>query len=211
VNYKVKSITAFNKFTNRLKNVVRSGWKNWGVSAGRLESVAEHSHGAQMLAYAVWENFKDEYPDVDIGRVISMLAFHEIEEIIIPDYTPLDKIPKAERRRQGKEAVDKVAGVLPESDFMRGLIEECEEARTPDARFAKMVDSLEAGLQCQIYDERGEIDLSNPEAREALKSHDIKGRGHDCLSDSWLANCCENYGYDENFIEVATQAQKRRR
>jgi putative hydrolase of HD superfamily len=210
VNEKVKSIISFNKLTNKLKNVVRSGCKNWGVSAPRLESVAEHSHGAQMLAYAVWENFKDRYPNVDITRVISMLAFHETEEILMPDYTPFDNITKAEKRKQGKDCVNKVACALPQSDFMKQLIQEFELAQTPDAKFAKMVDSLEAGLQCQIYDEQGHIDLSNPKAQEMLKTHALADRGHDSLSDSWLAYCDENYNYDETFKEIAQQSQKTR-
>ncbi|MDR0462103.1 MAG: HD domain-containing protein [Christensenellaceae bacterium] len=207
MNDKVKSITAFNKLTNKLKNVVRSGWKNWGVSAPRLESVAEHSHGSQMLAYAVYENYKDKYPNVNIERVIAMLAFHEMEEILMPDYTPFDKITKEEKRKQGQQAVENVASVLPQSDYMRSLIQEFEQAQTPDGKFAKMVDSLEAGLQSQIYDEQGHIDLNNPKAQNMLNSHDLHGRGHNNLSDSWLAYCTESYNYDNNFKEIANQAQ----
>ena len=209
MNNKVKSITEFHKLTSELKTTERSGWKDWGVT-GRLESVAEHSFGSPMLAYAIWENYKDKYPNVKIERVISMLVFHEMDEILMPDYTPFSKITKEEKRELGKQAVEQVASVLPESDYMRALIEEFEQGQTPDAKFAKMVDSLEAGLQSQIYDEKGQIDLENPKAKDMIISHDLHGRGHDNLSDSWLAFCTERYGYDETFKDIANQAQATR-
>ena len=38
---------------NRLKNVIRKGWKVWNVQRDRVESVAEHIFGVQMLAIAM--------------------------------------------------------------------------------------------------------------------------------------------------------------
>lgn len=52
---------------NRLKNVIRTGWKKWNVQRERIESVAEHIFGVQMLAIAM----KSEYQyDVDILKVV---------------------------------------------------------------------------------------------------------------------------------------------
>ena len=60
---------------NKLKNVIRTGWKDWNVQRERLESVAEHIFGVQMLAIAM----KSEYNyDVDIFKVIMMIAIHEL-------------------------------------------------------------------------------------------------------------------------------------
>ena len=69
---------------NRLKNVIRKGWKVWNVQRDRVESVAEHIFGVQMLAIAM----KSEYEyDIDIMKVIFMLAVHELGEIVIGDKT----------------------------------------------------------------------------------------------------------------------------
>jgi 5'-deoxynucleotidase YfbR-like HD superfamily hydrolase len=38
---------------NKLTNVIRTGWKDWNVNRSRLESVAEHIYGVQMLAIAM--------------------------------------------------------------------------------------------------------------------------------------------------------------
>lgn len=47
---------------NRLKNVIRKGWKVWNVQRDRVESVAEHIFGVQMLAITM----KSEYQyDID--------------------------------------------------------------------------------------------------------------------------------------------------
>jgi putative hydrolase of HD superfamily len=60
---------------NKLKNVIRTGRKDWNVQRERLESVAEHIFGVQMLAIAM----KSEYNyDVDILKVIMMIAIHEL-------------------------------------------------------------------------------------------------------------------------------------
>ncbi len=38
---------------NRLKDVIRTGWKDWNVKRERIESVAEHIYSVQMLAIAM--------------------------------------------------------------------------------------------------------------------------------------------------------------
>lgn len=79
---------------NKLKDVIRTGWKTWNVKRDRLESVAEHVYGVQMLAIAM----KSEYSyDIDIMKVILMLAVHELGETVIGDLTQFD-ISKEEKR-----------------------------------------------------------------------------------------------------------------
>ena len=79
---------------NKLKNVIRTGWKDWKVKRERIESVAEHIYGVQMLAIAM----KSEYQyDIDMQKVIFMLAIHELGETVIGDLTP---IPNFKRRKR---------------------------------------------------------------------------------------------------------------
>lgn len=60
-----------------------------------MESVAEHIFGVQMLAIAM----KSEYRyDVDIMKVIFMLAIHEIGETAIDDLTQF-QISKEEKEK----------------------------------------------------------------------------------------------------------------
>lgn len=80
---------------NKLKNVIRTGWKDWNVQRERIESVAEHIYGTQMLAIAM--KFEFEY-DIDIQEVIFMLAIHELGETIIGDLTQF-QICKKEKEK----------------------------------------------------------------------------------------------------------------
>ena len=71
---KEENVLRYYVLCNRLKDVVRTGWKDWNVKRERIESVAEHIYGTQMLALAM----KSEYKyDIDIEKVILMLAVHE--------------------------------------------------------------------------------------------------------------------------------------
>ena len=81
---KEQSVVEFYVLCNNLKNVVRTGWKNWGVNRERVESIAEHIYGVQMLAISMWSQYGY---DIDIKKVLTMLAIHELEETIIGDLT----------------------------------------------------------------------------------------------------------------------------
>lgn len=68
---KEENVVSYYVICNKLKNVIRTGWKTWNVKRERLESVEENIFGVQMLTIAV----KSEYQcDVDIMKVLFMLA-----------------------------------------------------------------------------------------------------------------------------------------
>lgn len=48
---KEQNVINYYVICNRLKNVIRTGWKNWNVQRERIESVAEHIFGVQMLGF----------------------------------------------------------------------------------------------------------------------------------------------------------------
>ena len=70
---KEKNVIDFYVQCNKLKDIVRTGWKDWNVKRERVESIAEHIYGVQMLAIAMWSEYKY---DIDIMKVITMLAVH---------------------------------------------------------------------------------------------------------------------------------------
>ena len=51
----------------KLIKKIRTGWKDWNVKRERIESVAEHVYGVQMLAIAMKHEF--EY-DIFTPRLI---------------------------------------------------------------------------------------------------------------------------------------------
>ena len=97
IRKKAKNVATYYALCNKLKHVVRTGWKDWKVNRDRLESVAEHIYGVQMLAIAM----KSEYQyDIDLSKVLMMLAVHELEEILIGDLT-LFQISSEEKEAMG--------------------------------------------------------------------------------------------------------------
>ena len=67
----------------KLKNNTRHSW----TSSGRHESVAEHSWRLAFMAYFI----KDEFPDVDINKVILMCMMHDFGEAFTGDIPAFDK------------------------------------------------------------------------------------------------------------------------
>ena len=140
---KIKNLLKFYLLATELKDKIRSGWKVWNIDRERVESVAEHIYGTCILAISIDSQFK---LDIDLYKVIIMLVLHEIEEIKIGDLTPFDKVTKEEKRKIGKQAVEEVLITLDKKVQYIELIEEFENMKTNESRFAKMCDKLEADI-----------------------------------------------------------------
>ena len=167
---KTESVVKFYVLCNKLKKVVRTGWKDWGVSSERVESVAEHIYGTQMLGLAMWSEFGY---DIDISKVIKILAIHELEETVIGDLTQF-QIDKKEKEKIGHIAVKNILKDLINGEEIESLILEFDARQTPEAQFAYQCDKLECDLQCKIYDEENCVDLSSQENNSTAKDENVK-------------------------------------
>lgn len=201
----VTNILRFYELSNRLKNVIRTGWKRWNVNRERLESVAEHIFGTQMLAISIWSEFHYE---VDIQKVVFMLAVHELEEITIGDYTPYDDISETEKTQQGHRAVHRLLDGLLKQTEIEAIVLEFDARETPEAKFAYQCDKLEADLQCCLYDREGCVDLSTQADNPLLQDSLIKSFHQQGLpwSKIWCSVDCERIGYDDNFKAILLSA-----
>ena len=201
---RARKVLDFYVLTNKLKNVVRTGWLNWHVSSERVESVAEHVYGVQMLALAICSEYKY---DIDIKKVIFMLAVHELEETIIGDLTYKD-ITREEKQKIGHEAVEKILSGLLSGEEIKSLIYEFDEGKTEEAKFAYHCDKLECDLQCKLYDEAGYVkyedqlpsDNHREDIMEALRT------GSNTWSYHWMMYDRPKYLDDDNFLEVLDYA-----
>lgn len=145
--------------TNILKEVERKGWKYWNVSRNkRIESIPEHIYGTQQLAIAIFSEFN---LDIDIFKVITMLSLHGTEEINIGDITPFDNVSEKEKLKIGKSAVEKTFSVLSKKDLFTNLIDEFNERKTPEAKFAYYCDKMECDLQAKKYSDDGRCSFEN--------------------------------------------------
>lgn len=201
---KEQNVINYYVICNRLKNIIRTGWKNWNVQRERIESVAEHIFGVQMLAIAM----KSEYQyDVDIMKVIFMLTVHEIGETVIGDLTQF-QISKEEKEKLEHEAVHKILGGLLDGNQIEQLFLEFDSHNTKESMFAYQCDKLECDLQSKLYDEEGCVDLENQYGNDTMKNKRVQELLKDGASWStmWLQFGQQVYPYDDNFRAVSNYA-----
>lgn len=191
----------------KLKNVIRTGWKVWHIDRQRIESVAEHIYSTQNLAIAIATNFKRT--DINLARVVMMLAVHELEEIIIGDI-PMPDMSREEKASFGHKAVEKILGTLIDAEDIKNLIFEFDERKTNDAKFAYLCDKLDCDLMAKIYDEEGCIDLFSEENKGNYEKYRVEEKiaaGAKTYSDVWLMGDENIYTLDEDFMRVFKYAK----
>ncbi len=205
---KEENVIKYYVLCNKLKDVIRTGWKDWHVDRDRIESVAEHVYGTQMLAIAM----KSEYQyDIDISKVIMMLAIHEIGEAVIGDLTQF-QISKEEKMKIEHEAVHNILNELIDGNKLEELFLEFDEGKTKEAKFAYWCDKLECDLQCKLYDEENCVDLNNQTDNESSYDNAVKelldsGKS---WSGMWMSFGQNRYNYDDNFKNVSDYAMNNR-
>ena len=198
---KEENVIRYYVLCNKLKNIIRTGWKDWNVKRERLESVAEHIYGVQMLAIAMYSEYNY---DIDIMKVIMMLAVHELEEIYIGDIAVTDSKHK-DKDKEAHEAVAKVLSGLIDKEKIYNLVIEFDSKKTKEAKFAYHCDKLECDLQSRLYDEEGCVDLNNQDGNYSMSNPDVielLGSGMS-FSEMWLTFGQRRYNYDDNFMAVS--------
>ena len=201
---KEENVIKYYVMCNKLKNVIRTGCKIWNVERERVESVAEHIFGVQMLAIAM----KSEYEyDIDIMKVVFMLAVHELGEIVIGDLTMFE-ISKEEKEKIEKEAVHEILCGLLDGKEIENLFTEFDSHSTKEAMFAYQCDKLECDLQSKLYDEEGCVDLNKQEGNKTLENELVKKllSEEKTWSGMWLRFGQTVYPYDDNFKNVSKYA-----
>jgi len=131
-----RKLIDFLRVMERLKDTPRHCW----TTGGRRESVAEHSWRVALMAMLM----ADEFPELDIDRVIRMCLVHDIGEAITGDIPTFVKTD-ADRVVEGRE-VDALIGGLPEPwpRWLGDLFDEMEALQTPEAKLYKALDRMEA-------------------------------------------------------------------
>ena len=198
---KEQNVVNYYVLCNKLKDVIRTGWIDWKVNRERVESIAEHIFGVQMLAIAM----KSEYQyDIDIMKVIYMLAIHELGETIIGDLTQF-QISKEEKEKMEHEAVHNILSSLIDGEQIESLFLEFDSHSTPEAMFAYQCDKLECDIQSKLYDQEGCVDLEHQEGNATANNEFVKKllENSQSWSDMWLEFGQRKYPYDENFMSVS--------
>ncbi|MBQ3087888.1 MAG: HD domain-containing protein [Clostridia bacterium] len=120
----------------KLKCNTRHSW----TSSGRQESVAEHSWRLALMALLC----KNEYPEIDIQKVITMSLIHDLGEAITGDIPAFLK-SNADESKESK-AIEMILSVLPQAEQQefRTLFTEMDQMQTMEAKLWKALDNMEA-------------------------------------------------------------------
>jgi putative hydrolase of HD superfamily len=134
---------AFLTEVDKLKQVLR---RTTLMDASRRENSAEHSWHLVLAALVVREHAAGE---VDLLRVLEMLAVHDLVEIDAGDTFAYDADGLATKAARELAAAERIFGLLPadQTAHFRALWEEFETYETPESRFANALDRLQPLLQ----------------------------------------------------------------
>ena len=199
-----KQVINYYLLCNKLKTVIRTGWLNWKVDAKRVESIAEHIYGTQMMAIAMCKAYNY---DIDLLKVSLMLAVHETEEIIIGDKT-LFQISKEDKEIEGHKAIHYIFSDILSAPELEQLILEFDERKTKEAYFAYQCDKIECDVQAKIYGDKKYVDLNHQEGNKTAQDPRVTewfNKGYD-FGEMWILFGQKRYGYDKNFLEVSNYA-----
>lgn len=103
-----------------------------------------------------------DIPGIDRDKCVKMAIVHDIAEAIVGDITPSDGVPKAEKSRKEREALEhmcELLGAESRAKEMSELWNEYEENSTPEAKIVKDFDKVEMILQALEYENEQGKDL----------------------------------------------------
>ena len=123
----------------RLKDAVRHCY----TSGGRRESVAEHSWRLALTALFL----RDEFPALDMDRVIRMCLIHDLGECFTGDIPSFLKSGGDEERERSALETWVASLPAPYSVELKTLYAEMDALETDEARLYKALDKLEAVIQ----------------------------------------------------------------
>ena len=133
---KYRDYISFLNTIEKLKCNTRHSW----TTCGTRESVAEHSWRLATMALLC----SDEYPELDMNKVIKMCLIHDFGEAVMGDIPSFLKTEEDEKKE--REAIAGLLSRLPEEmerEFS-ALFAEMDALATPEAKLFKALDNMEA-------------------------------------------------------------------
>ena len=135
------------RIINKLKTTYR-----FSTVENRKESTAEHTWSAMIWADFFLTNTNTK---LDRVKVYELLMYHDVAEIYAGD-TPLHpEIKQTNKKEKELNAAQQLQKELPTpiNNKFFSLFQEFEERKTPEAKFAKAIDALDAEIHELDYKE----------------------------------------------------------
>ena len=189
----------------KLKDVIRTGWKEVGVSTEKIETVAEHVFGCMALTFSITS--EKSVTDLDLIKVFKMIFAKEIIKSVNMEQSVLSKDDK---RAANRNVLIELTNGLAIQGELISLYDEAIELSSKEAKFALYVSKLESDIQAKKYELEGEFTLENALADienypEDIKS-EIKGQVENA-SDGWILFDRRYYDNDETFVSLSKDVQ----
>lgn len=140
---RLEGVLSFLEVLDRFKSVYRTAYL---ADGSRREGDADHAW--HMCLFAMLLHGESELKP-DLRRVLELCLVHDLVEILAGDTDAYDTEGNKDKREREERAAGELFSRLPEDlgAWLRGLWDEFEEATTPEARFAKAMDRLQALAQ----------------------------------------------------------------
>ena len=129
-------------FIREIDKEKKIGRQTYISDASRKENDAEHAWHSAVMAVLLSDYANEK---IDVLKTVTMILLHDVVEIDAGDTYPYDEEAKKTQRQREERAANRIYGLLPEDQKqeLRGLWEEFEEAKTPEAKFARAMDHLQ--------------------------------------------------------------------
>lgn len=137
---RIKQQIEFILEVDKLKNVIR---RNYLVDDTRRENTAEHSWHAILMALVLFE-YAENKQQLDLLRIVKMLAIHDIVEIEAGDTFIFDTKGNKDKFNRENQAAKKLFTKLPydQGKEYYDLWLEFEKEETHDSIYAASVDKI---------------------------------------------------------------------
>ena len=138
-------IIEFIELADGLKSVERAGYLSDG---SRRESSAEHVWHTCLMAMLLHDEASGD-DDIDLFHTLEVLIVHDLVEIYAGDVPLHDEEARKGQEAAELKAADELFPKLPAhlGERFRSLWEEFEGNATPESRFARELDRLQAVIQ----------------------------------------------------------------
>lgn len=153
---KYNNILNFYKEYIKLEQIIRKGWLMRNVPAERLESVADHTLQLIMLSNIIVKELKLK---IDMTKLTEMILIHDLGEIIIGDISEVEEDRKNKKSKESA-AVKSVLNNLSDehANYYYLLWSEMENQDSELARFALLIDKIDAVIKSGIYEEQYKLE-----------------------------------------------------
>lgn len=151
------------------------------LGGARRENDAEHAWHMAIMAFVLQEYANEP---IDVLRVMKMVLMHDLVEIYAGDTYAYDENGKETQRERELAAADRIFGMLPEDQKkeFRGIWEEFEERKSPEAKFARMLDNYQP-LSLNNANQGGDWRAHDVARSQVEKRNEISAEGSRVIGD----------------------------